>query len=418
VSLDTVAVAPPSPFAAFASRDFRYYTASRFLATIGVQMQSVAVGYQVYALTHRPRDLGYVGLAQFVPIIGLSLASGHVADRFDRRRILLLCDLVFAACALALYLLSRSPTPSLAGIFVTITVLGAARAFYGPAGSSILPTLVPKAVLSNAISWQSTFWEIAAIGGPALGGALYGLGGAAGPVYLGTAIGVVCAGVFILPIRARDGQRAREPVTLAVALAGLRYVLVKKILLGSISLDFFAVFLGGAVAMLPVYATDVLHVGAIGNGLLRSAPAVGAGLTAVFLAFRPLRRRAGARMLLGVAIFGAATIVFGLSRSFPVSLAALALLGAADMVSVVVRMTLTQVATPAAMRGRVSAVNQVFVGASNELGEFESGMMADVMGVVPSVVFGGVGTLVVVALWAWRFPQIRKVDRLEDVEPD
>jgi MFS family permease len=410
--------APSSPFAAFASRDFRYYTASRFLATIGVQMQSVAVGYQVYALTHRPRDLGYVGLAQFVPIIGLSLASGHVADRFDRRRILLLCDGVFAACALALYLLSRSPTPSLAGIFVTITVLGAARAFYGPAGSSILPTLVPRAVLSNAISWQSTFWEVAAIGGPALGGALYGLGGAAGPVYLGTAIGVACAGVFILPIRARDGQRAREPVTLAVALAGLRYVLVKKILLGSISLDFFAVFLGGAVAMLPVYATDVLHVGAIGNGLLRSAPAVGAGLTAVFLAFRPLRRKAGARMLLGVAIFGAATIVFGLSKSFPVSLAALALLGAADMVSVVVRMTLTQVATPEAMRGRVSAVNQVFVGASNELGEFESGMMADLMGVVPSVVFGGVGTLVVVAIWAWRFPQIRKVDRLEDIEPD
>jgi predicted MFS family arabinose efflux permease len=236
-------------------------------------------------------------------------------------------------------------------------------------------------------------------------------------VYVSTIVLLACAGFFIAAIRVRPGKAEREPATLKTALAGVRYLRRHKILLGSISLDFFAVFLGGATALLPVYATDILHVGAHGLGVMRSAPAIGAGLVAGYLALRPLGARAGPKMLAGVAVFGAATVVFGLSRSFPLSVVMLALLGAADMVSVVVRSTLVQAATPPEMRGRVSAVNMVFVGASNELGEFESGTVAEWLGAVPSVVLGGVGTLVVVALWTWWFPPLRDVDRLEDVAP-
>jgi MFS family permease len=405
---------PRSPFAAFASRDFRFYLAARFLATVAVQMLSVAVGFQVYSITHRALDLGYVGLAQFLPVMGLSLLAGNVVDRFDRRRVLLLCDLVFALCAGLLFLLSRAESPSLPLLFATLLLFGAARAFYGPAGTALMPSLLPREHFPNAVTWQSTSWEIAAIGGPSLGGLVYGLGGPR-TVYLGAAVLLACACLLVARIETHTSTLERRPPSLATAFAGLRYVWANKILLGSISLDFFAVFLGGAVALLPVYATDVLHVGPSGLGLMRSAPAVGAGLTAAFLAFRPLGRHAGAKMLVGVAIFGAATIVFGLSRSFPLSLFALALLGAADMVSVVVRMTLEQLATPPEMRGRVSAVNMVFVGASNELGEFESGTLAALIGATPAVVSGGVGTLVVVTLWAWLFPAIRRVDRLEDV---
>ncbi len=408
----------PSPLAAFSSRDFRYYAAARFIATIASQAQSVAVGFQVYALTHRALDLGYVGLAQFLPVVSLSLVTGHAADRFDRRSLLLLCELAFAACAVIFFLLARAEHPSLLAIYANLVLFGTARAFAGPAASSLMPSLVPKAHFANAASWQSTLWQLAAIGGPSLGGLLYGLYGSAGPVYAFTAVGFGCAVILASAIRTRTGRLDRRPPTLATALAGLRYVWAKKILLGSISLDFFAVFLGGAVAMLPVYATDVLHVGPTGLGVLRSAPAVGAGLTAVWLAFRPLGRRAGAKMLVCVGLFGAATVVFGLSRSFGLSLAALAVMGASDMVSVVVRMTLEQAATPHEMRGRVSAVNMVFVGASNELGEFESGTAAALLGTVPSVVLGGVGTIVVVLLWSWLFPEVRRVDRLEDVKSD
>lgn len=409
-----IAAAKPSPFAAFASKDFRFYLAARFLATVAVQMQSVSVGFQVYSITHRPLDLGYVGLAQFLPVISLSLVAGNVVDRFDRRRVLLLCDLVFALSAGVLYLLSRASSPSLVAIFGTLLLFGAARSFYGPAGTALMPSLLPREHFANAVTWQSTSWEIAAIGGPSLGGLVYGLGGPR-TVYLCTAVLLGCACLLVAQIETRPTKLERRPPSLSTAFAGLRYVWANKILLGSISLDFFAVFLGGAVALLPVYAADVLHVGPTGLGVLRSAPAVGAGLTAAFLAFRPLGGRAGPKMLGGVAIFGAATIVFGLSTSFPLSLIALAVLGGADMVSVVVRMTLEQMATPPEMRGRVSAVNMVFVGASNELGEFESGTLAALIGAVPAVVCGGVGTLVVVSLWAWLFPAIRRVDRLEDV---
>ncbi len=410
--------APPSPLAVLAYRDFRFYAAARFLVTVAIQMQGLAVGYQVYDHTHRKIDLAYLGLAQFIPIISLSIAAGQLADRVDKRLILIACNVVFAAVAVGFYLLARSPAPSLGAILSLLLLVGAARAFYGPAGSSLLPSLVPREHLTSAVSWHSMLWEGAAIGGPSLAGLIYGAGGAPGPVYLTTAAMAVAGGALFTGIRARPGKAERPPATLQTALAGVRYVRKHKILLGSISLDFLAVFLGGATALLPVYATDILHVGPHGFGLMRSAPAVGAGITAAYLALRPLGRRAGPKMLAGVGVFGAATVVFGLSRSFGLTVAMLALLGAADMVSVVVRMTLVQAATPPEMRGRVSAVNMMFVGASNELGEFESGALAEWLGAVPSVVLGGAGTIAVVLLWAWRFPSLGRVDRLEDVKPE
>jgi MFS family permease len=350
--------------------------------------------------------------------MSLSLAAGQLADRLDRRRILIACDGVFVAAAVGFWLLSRAAAPSFGAILLLLGVMGATRAFYGPAGSSLLPTLVPREQFTNAVSWHSTIWQIAAIGGPALAGIIYGIGGGPRPVYLTTAALFAGAGALIAGVRAGPGQSGRAPATLETALAGVRYVRSHPIVLGSISLDFVAVFLGGATALLPVYATDILHVGPRGFGLMRSAPAVGAGLMAAYLAFRPLGGRGGLKMLAGVAVFGAATVVFGLSRSFPLSLAMLVLLGAADMVSVVVRGTLVLAATPPEVRGRVSAVNLMFVGASNELGEFESGAVAEWLGPVPSVVLGGAGTLAVVLLWAFWFPALRRVDRLEDVAPE
>ncbi|AUX39438.1 MFS transporter [Sorangium cellulosum] len=408
---------PKSPFDAFKSRDFRVYAPARLLATVAFQMQSVAVGFQIYSLTRSPLALGYVGLAQFVPVAGLSLVAGHAADRFDRRGILVLCYLTLSLASLALFFIARSPSPSLPAIYGTLVLIGTARAFQGPAGSSLLPALVPTAHFQNAATWQSTLWQVGAIGGPSLGGLLYGAWGAPAPVYLTAGVALAAASAGILAVRVRTGRMEKRPPSLATALAGLRYVARKKLLLGAISLDFMAVFLGGAVALLPAYAADVLHVGSRGLGFLRAAPAVGAGLMAVLLAFRPITRHAGPKMLFSVGVFGLATIAFGLSQSFYLSLAALTVLGAADMVSVVVRMTLEQLATPPEVRGRVSAVNMVFVGASNELGEFESGTLASLVGTVPAVVFGGVGTISVVLLWSRLFPELRAVDRLEDVRP-
>ena len=410
------ATSASSPFAAFQSRDFRFLAAARTLATIALQMQAVAVGFQIYAITHRPISLGYVGLAQFLPVVTLSLATGHAADRFDRRAILLACNALAAICSVAFWLLARSASPNLFAIYGTLVVLGVSRAFSGPASSALLPSLVPTSHFANAASWQSTLWQIGSIGGPSLGGLLYGLHGSAEPVYLAAAISLGAATILFAGVRTRSGRMERRPPSIATVLAGLRYVWVTKILLGSISLDLFAVFLGGAVALLPVYATDVLHVGAQGLGLLRSAPAVGAACMAIALAFYPLRRHVGRTMMLFVALFGAATVVFGLSTNFGLSLAALTVLGAADMVSMVVRMTVEQAAAPPSMRGRVSAVKFVFVGASNELGDLESGVAAALIGTVPAVVVGGVGTILVVAIWSVLFPSLRDVDRFEDVK--
>ena len=400
--------------AAFAYRDFNCFQGARTCVMLGVQMQSVAVGWQIYAATGRPLDLAWVGLAQFLPAAGLSLVTGHIADRFDRRRILILCQAALASLSLCLFAATRVGT-GVGPIYAVLVGVGVARAFIGPATQSMLPTLVPVEHFGNAVAWSASFFQVATVVGPMLGGILYGVAGGAGAVY---AVSCACLLVALTLVAAMSKTRAGAPraaTTRASVLAGVRYVRGNPIVLGAISLDLFAVLLGGATALLPVYARDILKLGPWALGALRSAPAAGAAVIAVTLARWPIQRRAGSKMLVCVAIFGAATIVFGLSRSFVLSLAALVVAGAADMVSVFVRSTLVQLATPEAMRGRVSAVNMVFIGASNELGEFESGLMAQWLGTVPSVVVGGIGTLAVVALWAWRFPKLAKVDRIEDV---
>jgi MFS family permease len=385
---------------------------------LGVQMQSVAVGWQIYAATGRPLDLAWVGLAQFLPAAGLSLVTGHVADRFDRRRILISCQAALAALALALFVTTRAGTTGIGPIYAVLVGVGVARAFIGPATQSMLPTLVPVEHFGNAVAWSASFFQVATVVGPMLGGIIYAIAGRPGAVYAMSSVCLVAALMLVAAMNKTRAGAPRAATTRASVLAGVRYVRGNPIVLGAISLDLFAVLLGGATALLPVYARDILKLGPWALGALRSAPAAGAAVIAITLARWPIQRRAGSKMLVCVAIFGAATIVFGLSRSFALSLVALVVTGAADMVSVFVRSTLVQLATPEAMRGRVSAVNMVFIGASNELGEFESGLMAQWLGTVPSVVVGGIGTLAVVALWAWRFPKLAGVDRIEDVHPE
>lgn len=403
--------------AAFAHRDFNLFQIARLFSILGMQMQSVAIGWQIYSITGRPLDLAWVGLAQFFPAACLSLVTGHVADRFPRRRILLVCHAAMAALSIALLVVARAGVARVSPIYVVLVGVGVARAFLGPANQSILPTLVPIEHFGNAVAWGSSFWQTAMVIGPTLGGVLYAALGGPAPVYGIAAASSASAFVLVVAMRAAAPRAAQPPATRASLLAGVRYVWRNHIVLGAISLDLFAVLLGGATALLPVYAHDILHLGPWALGALRSAPAAGAALTAVTLAVRPIERRAGLKMFAGVAVFGLATIAFGLSRSFAMSLVALVVVGSADMVSVFVRSALVQLATPDAMRGRVSAVNMVFVGASNELGEFESGLTAQWLGTVPSVLLGGFGTLAVVILWAWRFPELRRINRLNDAEP-
>lgn len=390
--------------------DFRSFLAARFLSSVALQMVGVAVGWQVYDLTGDPLHLGYVGLVQFVPAFACALPAGQVADRFDRRRVLLVCLGILTLAMLALLALTLAPQPSLTLLFCVLAVLGATRAFYQPASQSLAPLLVPAELFPRAVAWASSSWQVAVIAGPALGGLIYAFGVAV--VYTVAAGLLALAALAVSRVSTRLQVRAAMEPGLEGLFAGVRFVLARKDILGAVSLDLFAVLLGGATALLPIYAKDILHVGPVGLGLLRSAPAAGAALMALVLAHHPLTSRAGHKMFAAVGVFGLATIAFGLSTSFWLSLAALLVLGCADMISVVVRQTLVQIRTPDAMRGRVSAVNSVFIGASNELGEFESGVTAALFGIVPAVVIGGVGTLTVAALWAWRFPALRRVDRL------
>lgn len=397
--------------AAFRHIDFLLYEIGRFFVVAAVEMQSVAVGWQVYEITRRPLDLGYVGLVQFVPVIGLFLVAGHVVDRFNRKNVLMLCMAGMAICSALLFEIARSGTLNVTPIYGVLFLLGIVRAFDGPAGRSLLPALVPDEVFPNAVAWNATTFQAATILGPALGGVLYAFHGPAG-VYATALAASLLAAIAIVRMNLRQFERPREEVSLRTVLAGLHYIWTHKIILGSISLDLFAVLLGGSVALLPVYAREILHTGPWGLGMLRSAPGVGALLMAIALAYRPLRNRVGKTMLACIAAFGVFTIVFGVSRSMTLSLIALLLVGATDMVSVVVRGTLVQVATPDAVRGRVNAVDMIFIGASNEFGEFESGVTAAWFGTVPAVIIGGMGTLAVVSLWAWMFPDLRNADRL------
>jgi MFS family permease len=391
--------------------DFTYYMCARFFIVTALEMQSVAVGWQIYEITRRPFDLGLVGLAQFLPGLLFFLLSGHAADRFDRRKLLVLCYAGFAACSGLLLQITRAGAHRVYPIYAVLVLLGIVRSFNGTASRALLPQLVPVEHFPKAVAWNATASQSATILGPAVGGLTYALFRGPAAVYaiaMATAAGAL---VSMWRVQARTKPRPHEPLRLRAVLAGLRYIWIQKLMLGSISLDLFAVLLGGAVALLPVYARDILNTGPRGLGLLRSAPGIGAAAMALLLAHRPLKGRTGATMLWCVAGFGVFTIVFGLSRNLVLSLVSLLLVGASDMVSVVIRGLLVQLATPDEMRGRVNAVDMVFVDASNQIGQFESGLTAAWFGTVPAVVLGGIGTLAVTILWAWRFPELRRADQ-------
>jgi MFS family permease len=394
--------------------DFRRFQLARFSSIVATQMQGVAIGWVVYTSTGRALSLGFVGLAQFLPAIVLFPLTGHAADRFERRLVLATCYTLEALGSVALYALSTRPSVPIDAIYAVLAVIGAARAFAGPADHALVPNLVARHDVPSAIGWGSSTFQLAIMLGPALGGVLYDVRGAPA-VFLATTALELGGVVWLCLIRTRSHGDTGGSMSLRTVGAGLTYVWKKKVLLGAISLDLFAVLLGGAVALMPIFARDVLHTGPSGLGLLRSAPAVGAALTAGALAMRPVGGQTGKIMFGSVFVFGLATIVFGLSQHLALSAAALAVAGAADMVSVYIRHSLVQLATPDAMRGRVSAVNLLFIGASNELGEFESGVTAALFGAVPAAVLGGIGTCLVVIVWMGLFPDLRRADRLDRV---
>jgi len=400
---------------AFTYPDFSLYQLARFLVVAGLEMQSVAVGWQIYEITKRPLDLGLVGLAQFSPGILLFLVTGHAADTFNRRKLLMTCYAGFGVCSALLLFYALSGLRTVLPMYAIVVLLGVVRSFNNPASRSLLPQIIPEEHLQNAIAWNSSVNQGGTILGPSLGGLIYAV--ARGPAAVYTTSMLAAAGaVFLMSqIKLHIKARPREPLSVKSVLAGLRYIGQKKIILGSISLDLFAVLLGGAVALLPVFAAEVLRTGPWGLGFLRASPAIGAGSMALLLAHRPFRSRAGVTMLWCVAGFGAFTVLFGISRSLVLSMLALMLVGSMDMVSVVVRSTLVQLATPDEMRGRVSAVEMIFIGASNEIGQFESGLTAQWFGAVPAVIMGGIGTLLITALWAWNFPELRRVEKLSSL---
>ncbi|MHB1701684.1 MAG: MFS transporter [Acidobacteriaceae bacterium] len=406
--------------AAFQSRDFRRYQMARLLVILGAEAQSIAVAWQVYQTTHSALALGYTGLALFLPGLLFMLPAGHAADRYDRRHVVLVCYTLQVVCTSTLLWIAMHKVGSILPIYTVLFVIGLGRAFSSPASSALLPHLVPERSFVNAVTWGATIFQLANVVGPALGGILFTLplAGWAGPfagapiVYIATLITLVAFLVLVGSLSVRPGRMEKRGFSTHTLLAGLRYVVRNKILLGSISVDLFAVLLGGAVALMPIFAVDVLHAGARGLGLLRATPAIGALTISVTLAWRPVRRHAGSLMLACVGFFGLATVGFGLSKSLPLSLLALYFIGASDMVSVVIRASLLQIATPPEMRGRVSAVNSVFLGASNEFGEFESGVTAHWWGAVRAVVIGGIGSMVVTGLASVLFPDLRRADEL------
>jgi len=402
--------------AAFGYANFVYYALARFFTILTLEMLSVAVGWQVYDITKRPLDLGYVGLAQFLPGFALFLVAGHAADLLDRRRLLMWCYAGFAVCSALLLAISRGAPRSVHWIYAVLVLLGVVRCFNWPVSRALLPLLVPEEHFENAVAWNASVFRIATIAGPALGGIAYDHFRGPDGVYAMSIAACVLSLLAMFRIHPQAAIRPKEPASLRSAVAGFRYIWEKKLILGSISLDMVAVLLGGAMALLPIYAREILHTGPWGLGLLRSASGVGAALMAVVVAHWPIRHRAGLSMLLCVGGFGVFTILFGVSHSLIVSLAALFLVGATDMVSVIIRATLVQVATPDEMRGRVNAVDMMFIGVSNQLGEFESGLTAQWFGAVPAVVLGGIGTLVVTAVWGWWFPELRKADQLTAAE--
>ncbi|PSC04820.1 MFS transporter [Alsobacter soli] len=404
-----------SGWAALHSRDFRYFFTARFLSGLAMQIQNVGLGWLVYDRTHSALALGLVGLAAFLPALALALVTGHVADRFDRRRIISLCWALVALASLGLLLVALTPASPVWPIYALAVLVGSARSFANPATQALLPNLVAREDFASAVALNASAWQTSSIAGPAVGGVLYAFGA---PVVFAAALASFLLSALLVALIRRGGHAgSRVKTTLESLLAGIVFIRARPVILGAISLDLFAVLLGGATALLPIYARDVLMVGPVGLGALRSAPAVGAVAMSVWLAAHPLQKRAGRTMFQAVGLFGLATVIFGLSTNLVLSLGSLVVLGACDMVSVYVRQTLVQAETPDSMRGRVAAVNSVFIGASNELGEFESGALAALIGAVPAVVVGGLGTMLVAALWARLFPPLLHRDRLVSDKP-
>ncbi len=407
---ETDASSPQPAWVALRYRGFTLLWLSRLSATFASQIVSVAVGWQIYDLTRNPFDLGIAGLVQFAPALLLVLVTGTVSDRYNRRVIVAICQAVEGLCAGTLLVLIVAGHIQAAQIFVVLAIFGAARAFLNPAQQSLIPNLVPTEVLASAIALSSSSWQIAVIAGPVAGGLLYGIGSEAPYSVAMLLFGAAMVLVILVP---RPPQKTLpEPATWSTVVAGFRYVWHEKIVLGAISLDLFAVLLGGAVALLPAYARDVLEVGPWGLGFLRAGPGIGALVMGLYLALHPVRDHAGLIMFGCVMLYGLFTLIFGLSTLVWLSVLALAGAGAADMVSVYVRETLIQLWTPDAVRGRVNAVNMVFVGASNELGEFRAGSVAALFGLVPAVIMGGVGSIAIAILWMVIFPQLRKARHL------
>jgi len=412
------------PYAALRIPDFRRFVASVLVLTIATQIQAVVVGWQIYAVTRDPLSLGLVGLAEALPFVSMALFAGHVADRANRRRVVALAMAAMLGCAAALLVFTLVPGSLARGrvwpIYAVIFASGIARSFLQPARQALGAELVPRTLYPNAVAWRSSIWQFAAVLGPALGGILYGFGGPAMAYGVDLAL-VVVALAAIARVRVVVPAERLAPDTLGQASvaeglgAGVRFLRSQPVLLGAITLDLFSVLFGGATALLPIFAADILHVGPEGLGVLRAAPSVGAVLMSLVLAHRPPLLRSGAVLLLNVALFGFAMIGFGLSRTFVLSTVLLAVSGAVDMVSVVIRSTLLQVATPQAVLGRVSAVNQIFIGSSNEIGAFESGVAARIMGTVPSVVFGGSITILTVLVVSLSVPQLRRLRSISDV---
>ncbi len=405
-----------SGLAVLRNRNLAFYLSARFLGTLAVQMQSVAIGWQVYQITGSLFDLGLIGLAQFAPFLVLILWAGHVADRYNRRNIVLFCMATQLLCSLLLVGFTASGSRIVWPVFAILVLFGSARAFMMPASQAVLKNLVPDRDFSQAVALGSSTFHVAVIAGPIIGGLLY----AFGPMTVHmVAASLLCIAVLCMSgTRAAQQARSQGPVSLASLLEGLRFVWSRPIVLGAISLDLFAVLFGGATALLPAYAHDVLHAGPQALGLLRTAPGLGAALCSIALAFFPITRRVGLWMFGGVAVFGLCTLAMGFTDSFPVALGALFLLGAGDMVSVYIRHLLVQYETPDDIRGRVSAVNSVFIGASNELGEFESGVTAGWLGLTRAILLGGAATLAVTGLWAVLFPVLSRMDRFPHHEKE
>ncbi len=413
----------PSATVAWQSREFRFYSAARLMGIMGAEAQSVGVAWQVYQITHSALALGYTGLALFLPGIFFVLPAGHVADRYDRRTVILTCYAVQALATFALFWLALRHSQNIWLIYSILFVIGAGRCFSGPAASALVPSLVPKEHFVNAVTWGASIFQIANATGPMIGGLLFTIplthlsGGrfarlnGAPLVYAFTLVGLISFLAFFSTIK-RRGAAEKKGFTVDTMLAGLRYVIGTRLLLGSISLDLFAVLLGGAASLMPIFASDILHSGANGLGLLRAMPSLGALAVSLTLLISPIKRRAGKTMLFCVGLFGAATILFGLSRNITLSCIALIVIGASDMISVVVRSSILQLATPPQMRGRVSSINWLFIGVSNEVGEYESGLTAHWWGAVRAVVIGGIASMVVTGSWSIFFPALRQADTL------